>query len=711
MAMNPTGNGDPILLARIAPFRLGAVQVEPAHCLIRNDAGTEQAIEPRMMQVLVALARADGAIVTRDELIASCWGGRIVSNDAVSRVISHLRLLAGGIAAGSFQMETLPRIGYRLTVAGDDPATQPPVPDADAPAAPVARPSRRMLMVMAAGAGVAAATAWGLGRYGSSSADPSVDRSLTIAALAIDAGDPALGMIARTTVDALRGDLTRVPGLRVAGHAPGQDMVPPDPDAGGYHVDGTLVRPTPDRLRLTLSLTQGVGDQQLWSGAFDAVPSELADMQRDASAALIEQLVLRLPIGPGGPTAVAMRGDPEAYRLSETARALCDDVRERLLSGQKDQAQNLADKVAALAARSLALAPENPGGLVVMADLTRNGWSHAIVAQALTTQQRVDRAMGLLRRALRSDPANAAAMTRIADIYRRFSWRWDDATTLFRHALVNDSANIDAHWAYSHLLATLGDCVAAMDHALTLKRLADVHLWHRITLPRMLLLAGRHDAAMTLYYQELEARPDSYFLLYEIYYLLVARRDRTGLQAYVQRLESGLRQDAAIDWTIGRCRAALDAMVGHPQALVAILNRELAHYDAEGLTSATIGGRARDDILFILAIEYGCAGEYDRAIQLLDRALQAMSVYWLASLPYGDAPFPPAMQRDPRFQALWRRDARLADAVDRRRRAAQARRSSAVWSDGTATDAHFPTALQDRLDAVLQQIDRAKGAG
>lgn len=707
MAMNPNGNGDPIQLARIAPFRLGRVLVEPAHCLIRSDAGSEQAIEPRMMQVLVALARADGEIVTRDELIASCWSGRLVTNDAVSRVISHLRLLAGGIAAGSFQMETLPRIGYRLTVTGDDPASGGIV----AAPGPAARPSRRMLITMVAGAGVTAATAWGLRRRTLPLAGPSVDRLLAVAPLTSDAGDPPLGIVARTTADAICDDLTRVPGLRVSRHAPGQNATSSAPGEAAYLVDGTLVRQAPGRLRLTLVLTDVVANRQLWSGTFDAAAMDLTEVQRDASAGLIEQLVLRLPIGPGQPTAVAMRGDPEAYRLSEAARAICDDVRALLLAGQKEQAQALADKAAALAEQSLTLAPENPGGLVVMADLTRNGWSHAIVIQALTTQQRVDKAMKLLRRALRSDPTHGAAMTRIADIYRRFSWRWDDAAALFRHALANDPANIDAHWAYSHLLGTLGDSVAGMDHALTLKQLANVHLWHRITLPRMLLLAGRHDAAMTLYYEELAARPDSHFLLYEIYYLLVARRDRAGLQAYARRLEGGLQANAAIDRTLGRCHAALDAMAGRPQSLLKILDTELASYDLGGLAGATIGGRARDDILFIMAIEYSCAGQYDRAIQLLDRALQAMSVYWPASLPYGNAPFPPEMQRNPRFRALWRRDTRLADAVERRRRAAQTRRSNAVWSDGTVTEAHFPAALEDRLDMIMKQGERVKGTG
>lgn len=67
------------------------------------------------MQVLVALAKAHGAIVTRDELIRSCWDGRVVGDDAINRVIGRLRKAADGIGAGSFRVETVTRIGHRLT--------------------------------------------------------------------------------------------------------------------------------------------------------------------------------------------------------------------------------------------------------------------------------------------------------------------------------------------------------------------------------------------------------------------------------------------------------------------------------------------------------------------------------------------------------------------------------------------------------------------
>jgi len=64
------------------------------------------------MQVLVALANARGEILSRDDLIDACWGGRAVTDDALNRVLSRLRSVARTF--GSFEIETITKVGYRL---------------------------------------------------------------------------------------------------------------------------------------------------------------------------------------------------------------------------------------------------------------------------------------------------------------------------------------------------------------------------------------------------------------------------------------------------------------------------------------------------------------------------------------------------------------------------------------------------------------------
>jgi DNA-binding winged helix-turn-helix (wHTH) protein/tetratricopeptide (TPR) repeat protein len=111
-----------IVLAHEPDFVLGRLRISPARRELVRDDGAREVLEHRVIQVLVALAKAAGGILTRDELTLQCWEGRVVGEDAINRVISHLRKAAGGIGVGSFDIETITKVGYRLTgegIAGD----------------------------------------------------------------------------------------------------------------------------------------------------------------------------------------------------------------------------------------------------------------------------------------------------------------------------------------------------------------------------------------------------------------------------------------------------------------------------------------------------------------------------------------------------------------------------------------------------------------
>ena len=100
---------------------LGQLTIEPALRLVRHGQGAEEVLQPRIMQVLVALIRANGQILTRDALTASCWDGVVVGDDSINRVIGQLRRLSEGIGRGCFQVETITRVGYRLICTAEVP--------------------------------------------------------------------------------------------------------------------------------------------------------------------------------------------------------------------------------------------------------------------------------------------------------------------------------------------------------------------------------------------------------------------------------------------------------------------------------------------------------------------------------------------------------------------------------------------------------------
>lgn len=99
-------------LTREPNFSLGVIEIRPATREVIA-SGERDVLEPRVMQVLVALSRRRDEVISRDELIVSCWAGRTVGDDAINRCIGRIRRLSE--TRGGFRLETIPRVGYRLT--------------------------------------------------------------------------------------------------------------------------------------------------------------------------------------------------------------------------------------------------------------------------------------------------------------------------------------------------------------------------------------------------------------------------------------------------------------------------------------------------------------------------------------------------------------------------------------------------------------------
>ena len=78
-------------------------------------------LEPKVMEVLVVLARYSGHVVSRADLIEVVWPDVVVTEHTLSRCIYQLREALREVAVGRRDkefdaIETLPRRGYRLVV-------------------------------------------------------------------------------------------------------------------------------------------------------------------------------------------------------------------------------------------------------------------------------------------------------------------------------------------------------------------------------------------------------------------------------------------------------------------------------------------------------------------------------------------------------------------------------------------------------------------
>jgi pimeloyl-ACP methyl ester carboxylesterase/DNA-binding winged helix-turn-helix (wHTH) protein len=93
---------------RFGPFEL----VEETRELLA--AGQPRAVEPQVFDLLCLLLRARDRIVTQDELIASVWNRRIVSDAAISARISAARAAIDDDGKQQKWIKTIPRRGFRF---------------------------------------------------------------------------------------------------------------------------------------------------------------------------------------------------------------------------------------------------------------------------------------------------------------------------------------------------------------------------------------------------------------------------------------------------------------------------------------------------------------------------------------------------------------------------------------------------------------------
>jgi TolB-like protein/DNA-binding winged helix-turn-helix (wHTH) protein len=97
------------------------------------------AVEPQVFDLLVYLVQNRDRVVSRDDLIASVWGGRIVSDSALAARLNAVRKAIGDSGKAQRLIRTIPRRGFRFvgTVrvepAGDDSTGAPDARSGDRP--------------------------------------------------------------------------------------------------------------------------------------------------------------------------------------------------------------------------------------------------------------------------------------------------------------------------------------------------------------------------------------------------------------------------------------------------------------------------------------------------------------------------------------------------------------------------------------------------
>jgi DNA-binding winged helix-turn-helix (wHTH) protein len=99
---------------RLPPdFRLGEWLVQPSLDRIRREDCTVH-LRPKLMDLLVHLARHAGAVIAKDDIIAGVWDKEFMAESVLTRSITELRQALGDSADEPRYIETIAKRGYRV---------------------------------------------------------------------------------------------------------------------------------------------------------------------------------------------------------------------------------------------------------------------------------------------------------------------------------------------------------------------------------------------------------------------------------------------------------------------------------------------------------------------------------------------------------------------------------------------------------------------
>jgi DNA-binding winged helix-turn-helix (wHTH) protein/TolB-like protein len=463
-------------------FLLADWEVRPRHgTLLRRGREAEELVrvEPRVMAVLACLARHVGEVVSRDEFSAEVWGGRIVSDEALSRCISLLRQVLADDSREPRFIRTIAKVGYTLVPTpvplareGVEAAALSLPPTSAAPCigmnagAPPPRvhwamrlwssPRRRaFIAVVCIGVIGALALIYSARELRSGAAAPSPITRLLV--LPFDTSEAqSIGRdVGVEMADEIADALAHVERLQIAGRTSADTLAAAHIGAveagrklGADAVLNGEVAERPGTLRVTVRLTSAKDSRVLWTRVYERQAADILALQGSIAAAVVRELagLLNHEGVAGGLSAAADSRDLEAYHLYLRG---AHQVR---LRGE-DSLRRAVDLFSAAARGDPSYARAQVGLASAYALLPSYSDEDRVAMYALA-----DKALARADQ-LSHDRTESAGTRGYLDFMRG---RWIEAETAFRTAIVADPNNPEVRQMYSQLLGAVGRIEAAL---------------------------------------------------------------------------------------------------------------------------------------------------------------------------------------------------------------------------------------------------------
>lgn len=644
----------PISLATEPERALGRLRLIPSGCEI-VDESERIIVEPRVMQVLVALAQAEGEVVSRQTLVLTCWDGRAVSEDAINRVLSRIRQLAQ--TTGAFSLRTVRKVGYRLDVATrsealPDLSVSEVIQDKSPDQKERQRPTRLWVgigLIIA----VSVISWWMTGRITHESQVVHVSVSdITVA------GEQSAAQAADLRAR-LEDTLSRIRDVQlIEGPHSGTDAE--------YQLTGALSGPAASP-EITLRLSRLKDRNRVWTSHFIERPGMPLTSSQQAVAAAAQYVTLILKADPGTGANPSPAAPPEIAGKVTAARQTLAQAHDARSHRDWDRFKVLMDDVDRQADDVLAQAPRNAGALMIKYQLLALPRYPRTDEDQVRFAKRMSQAEAYLAQAVEAAPDDPEVLSAAAQaaVVRQ---DWAAGDRFFTRALAIDPNAPDANLWYGYYLGLMNRCSEGLVFARKAAALVPNDPWRQLAVPRLLLCDGKTKAADKLYVAALKREPGNVFILREVYIMRLAQRDAKALLAlndYMHGLWHG-RPPQPVASLMARIAAAAEMLNGKPSAYDLLLQADLKALGQPISETAGFGPTVGDS-LFRLGLEYAEAGNGETATACFTRAVNegALPLPW--ALPYGAIPIPSSTTQRADYRALWKSTPQLNELTQQRK--------------------------------------------
>jgi len=588
-------------------------------------------LERRPFDLLVLLVRAEGRVVTRDDIIATLWPSNVIIDfdSGINTLVRKARNALGDSPEDPAFIETVAGRGYRFItpLAKPQAAAQPASPaEPLLAAAPVRRRAPLLIGTVIAGiAVIAALLAWW--------PDDALPEHTRIAVLPLEnlTGDAALDFMATGIAEETSIALANIdlPNLSVIGVVSARALAESDvslPDYGrelgiDFFVVSSLKLDAP-RIRVTSRLLRAADSTQLWSASFDRELTNALALQRELSIAIAEQIRQRL--SPEVAAAIDRRQtqNPAAYEL--------------YLKGRHEWRQFQPDSVRkALRFYELAVA-EDPRYALAWA-----GMANALVTSVVTVGAERDTilpaARDALQRALEFGPGLAETQHALGSFHFFIDRDLVAAEAAAREAVALDPNSAMIHMSLGMILSVAGKHVGARAMLRRARELDPLFPLIFANSSYVALRAGNPGEAIELATQAIAINPEFW-----VGYLHLgnAHRELGNYEEALEAYTNAEKLSGAGQTGTTSSRAWVLAQLGREEEARDILANLLERSANEYVSPYNI------------ATIYAGLGEPDLAFEWLERAIAAGSVS-CTSLSNDNRL--DSMRSDMRFESLARR--------------------------------------------------------